>query len=248
MLQTFKSKVTSKSLVDSNVVLLRLELINPKEIEFEAGQYVLINVPKTDGAIALKHFSIASTPPEKNYIDIVAKLIHRGIASTYIDKLKIGDEVIFSGPAGVFKMHESDRNKIFIATGTGIAPIKSIIMTNYQIPNSNQISNSNVQLFWGLQHFKDIYFFKEFIQFAEQNPNFEFKICLSQEPDLTQMTPQDQKYFSSGRVTDSIFHLSPSTFQNHDFYVCGGRDAVESIRQYLYGKEVPHDQVVFEKF
>lgn len=255
MLQRFRSKVIEKSNIDTNVVLFKLELTEPFELEFIAGQYVLFNIPKEDGEIALRHLSIASPPADKKQLEFVAKLIHRGLASTFIENLKIGNEVIFSGPAGLFKFHHSEKDKIFVATGTGIAPIRSILESilnpNDQIPSSNQIPNSKLQLFWGLRHWKDVYFFEEFKKLSAENPNFQFKICLSQEKDLSNISKRDREYFELGRVNPVIensLKIDELKIENSDVFICGDRKIVDSLRKFLSTKGVSSEQIHFEKF
>lgn len=251
MLQTFKSKTIGKKTVDSDVILLTLQLIDPNQIEFVPGQYVLLNIPKEDNSIAFKHFSIASSPDRRDKIDLVVKLIHRGIASSYVEKLEIGEEVVFSGPAGRFALHENERDKIFIATGTGIAPIKSMILSEFKIQNSPLRSSSfeeqakfKIQLFWGLKHYKDTYFIKEFVKLADEHPHFKFYICISRDKNLGEVNAEYKKHFLLGRVTEGL----KERISNIDYYICGGRDIVESLRQHLYDIGVPKEQVFFEKF
>jgi Na+-transporting NADH:ubiquinone oxidoreductase subunit F len=242
MLQKYNAKLTKKERVDSDVVLLTLQLTDPAGINFSAGQYILLHVPHPNGETALKHFSIATTPDQKNNIELVAKIIHRGVASTYIESLKIDSTVHFSGPAGRFLLHDTPHSKIFIATGTGIAPIKSIIKSSL---------NSTLTLFWGLRHFKDLYFFEEFKTLAQENENFNFYICLSQEKDLSPVAEEDRKYFELGRanlVTENLLKQEKLKTENSDFYVCGGRVAVDELVQYLYQKGVNKENIFFEKF
>lgn len=244
MLQTFNTHLVEKKLLVSDIMHLRFELINPTEIQFTAGQYVLVHIPK-DETHVLRHFSIVQPSTESSYVDIVAKIIPRGAASMYFSKIEPHEDVILQGPIGLFTFSESPRNKIFLATGTGIAPIMSMFESGIM----NHESRST--LFWGLRNYKSVYFLKELKALKEKFSNFDFHICLSQEQDFSIIPEEDRKYFLSGRVNkglEEIILSHDSSLESHDFYVCGGRVAVESIRQYLYDKGAPKEQVFFEKF
>jgi ferredoxin-NADP reductase len=203
---------------------------------------VLIHVPQHDSHV-LRHFSILQPSSENSYVDIVAKIIPGGAASMYFSKMELHEDVILQGPIGLFTFKESPRDKIFLATGTGIAPIISMLNSNMKHVTCN------IKLFWGLKRFENVYFLDELKKLAAEIPNFEFKICLSQEHDLLIIPEEDRKYFISGRVNKGLEEMLHATsYMLHDYYVCGGRDAVESLRQYLYEKGAPKEQVFFEKF
>ena len=242
MLQTFNTHLVQKKTLAPDILFLRFELINPTEIEFQAGQYVLVYIPHEDSHV-LRHFSILQASTENSYVDIVAKIIPGGAASIYFSKIDLHEDVILQGPIGLFISYESPRDKIFLATGTGIVPILSILESNMEH------ETCKVTLFWGLKTLNSIYFLDELKKLEKEIPNFQFQICLSREQDFSQIPVEDKKYFLSGRVNiglEKTFHVSRFTF--HDFYICGGRLAVESIRQYLYEKGAVKQQVYFEKF
>jgi ferredoxin-NADP reductase len=174
----------------------------------------------------------------------VVELVDGGVASTYLKNLKINDQVLFKGPAGMFTLKETSKNKIFFATGTGIAPIRSMIMESQKLEVKSQKF-----LFWGLRKKEDVYFLEEFKKIKEEDKNFEFKICLSKE---TSLSPVESDFFSLGHV-DSVFEkeLFPKikkTIFDFEFYLCGARAVVESLRQFLLQKNIPQSAIFFEKF
>lgn len=242
MLQTFNTHLVEKRSLASDILLLRFELINPTQIVFKAGQYVLVHIPQEETHV-LRHFSILQASTTNSYVEIVAKIIPGGAASTYFSKIDLHEDVILQGPMGLFLFNQSPRDKIFLATGTGIAPIMSILNSNMKH------ITCNIKLFWGLKHLAAMYFLDELKKLEETIPNFQFQICLSQEKDFSQIPESDKKYFLNGRVNIGLEKMLHATsYMLHDFYVCGGRLAVESIRQYLYEKGAPKSQVFFEKF
>ncbi len=242
MLQTFKTKFLEKKQLTSDIFSFRFQCEEPNEINFSSGQYLILHVPQADGTFKRKLYSISSSSQwSKNAFDLLAKILPHGIGSDYLKILKVGDEVIFEGPAGVFILKDNQRPKIFLATGTGIAPVKSIILSclkNYaDIP---------FMLFWGLKTMQDVYYFDELKELSEEYSNFSFKIFLSRDENLNQ-----NNHFAVGRVNAGVDQLKKEnngSMTNFDFYICGDRNIVESIRQYLISQEVPTENISFEKF
>jgi len=231
MLTSFKTILTNKKQLINNTYLFTFKLIDPSEINFIPGQYLIL---KVNGKPRL--YSIASSNLVKNQIEFIIEIIPKGLASNYLINLKENDEVIFQGPAGQFILRENDKKKIFLVTGTGIAPVRSML-------ESYKLQMTNYQLFWGLKTYKDVYLLDELRE-------FNLKICLSREQNLDMISEPDRKYFDLGHIDACLEKILDTKYLilNTDFYLCGGRDAVESLRQYLLTKNVSPENVVFEKF
>ena len=245
MLSTYKTILSKKIQLTSDVYLYHFDLLEPKEITFKAGQYMILLIPLEKnshttlmrphssciyGEMARRLYSIVSPDTIKNSIEFIIEIIPGGLASSYLYNLKVKDEVVFQGPAGMFGLKENDRPKIFLATGTGIAPVRSML-ESYQLPVSSY------SLFWGLKMYKDIYLFDELKKF---NP----KICLSREQNLDMIPKTDRKYFGLGHVDQCL----EKQLTNFDFYLCGRREIIESLRQFLIKKDVLRENIYFEKF
>lgn len=235
MLQTFKTTLSSKKLLTGNIYLFNFKLIEPLEMKFIAGQYMMLKVPK-DGSFVSRLYSIASPPNIKDSFELIIELVPQGIGSCYVESLKLGQEVVFQGPAGIFYLNQNEKTKIFLVTGTGIAPVRSIL---------KGMTSANYYLFWGLKTLKDIYLLDEFKQ-------FNLKICLSKENNLEMVTEVDRKYFDLGHV-DYVFdkqfgNLTIEQLNNFEFYLCGARTVVESLKQFVLAKNIPPTNIHFEKF
>lgn len=247
MIQTYTTQLVSKKELTEDVYLFRFRSENGQKIEYKAGQYLILMVPQADGQMARRLYSILTPPDETDYFEMIIEILPNGVASQYLMKLGEHDDVIFQGPAGLFILKENNNQKVYLATGTGIAPIVNMIETSMKVKAADVKSF----LFWGVPTYKDVYLFPELKQLAESDPNLSFTICLSRETNLDTIPESDRKYFSLGRVTKSFDELSRSTdyrLSSTDYYVCGGRTVVESLRQYLYEKGIPKEVVHFEKF
>lgn len=232
MLTNFKTILTGKKHLTGNTYFFNFKLIDPLEINFIPGQHLIVKVQAKP-----RLYSICSSNKVKNQIELIVEIIPGGLASTFFLNLKINDEVEFSGPLGQFTLKENSNKKIFLATGTGIAPVLSIL-------KSHDLKSAKYELYWGLRTFNDVYLF-------EQAKKFNVKICLSRESSLNVAPEVDRKYFDLGYVDDCF--LKPisslqSLATDYDFYLCGSKTAVESIRLNLISKKIPEEKIFFEKF
>jgi len=288
MLTTYKTVLKRKTQLTEDVYLFNFKLVDPPEINFSAGQYLILNVPQSPGEPVKRLYSVASPETEKNSLEFIVQLVPNGLASIHLNNLKVGDEEVFEGPAGAFVLRKNENSKVFLATGTGIAPIRSIIISNLKSQisllrasfaevatkaeqsfggqaNPYPKTQNQYYLFWGLRYYKDVYLFDEFKNLTKEQKNFQFKICLSREESLNMIPEQDKKYFSFGHVDKEInnlcstFNVQRSTpnqnkfgsgqvLKDMDFYICGGRDVVESLKHCLVEKEAFQGNIYFEKY
>ena len=79
--------------------------------------------------------------------------------------------------------------------------------------------------------------------FNKKFPNFTFYICLSREE-----TIPDEPFYVRGRVNVGFEEKITSNINGNTYYICGGRDVTESLRQYLYDKGIQKENIIFEKF
>lgn len=248
MLTIFRTTLSHKAQLNSNTYLYHFDLLEPKEIIFKPGQYVMLKVPSDKGPVS-RLYSIATPNTNRNSFELIIGMIPGGLASNYLFLLKENSEVIFQGPAGMFSLKKNTKEKIFLVTGTGIAPILSILKsqlltTNYKLPT---------YLFWGLKYYQEVYLLNELKQWSNETmKQFEFNICLSREENLDTVPETDRKYFHLDHV-DSCFlkqfnNLTIKQLNDFDFYLCGGRQIVESLKQFLLTKNILLENIIFEKF
>ena len=206
--QKFTSRLASIEKVSSKVYVKRFDLIEPKEIAFLAGQTVMLQVAPGVN----RSMSIASPPSIHTSILVAHDVSPNGPYSQWTVHASVGDSMNFIGPLGVFVCDaQSPRRKIFVATGTGIAPFRSMVLDQLSVlrsqknldpssvslpTNHSRYGNEKVKpdkifslpapiiLYWGLRHEKDVFWEKEFEDLATKHSNFQFVLTLSQ-PALT---------------------------------------------------------------
>lgn len=246
MIQTFTTTLAEKKELVPEVWYFKFTIPENQELIYTAGQYMILFVPQPDGHPVRRLYSILTAPNGLKHFELVIKYVPGGTASEYLKTLSVGSQSTFQGPAGVFTLGDKPGTKIFFATGTGITPMLSMIEKH--IPQAK--ADQHFYLFWGMRTKDDMYFKEEIITLAKKYPNFHPHYCLSRETALDTVTESERLYCTLGRVTaafESIFKNAEELKLAH-YYICGGRDAVETLRQTLTEKQIPKEQIHFEKF
>ena len=101
--------------------------------DYNGGYIVSISIPSKDKKVK-RLYSIASNPSEKGFIELCIKYVEGGPASEYLFNLKKGDKVEMIGPFRTFFIKDKGKNIVFISTGAGIAPFRSML---YDLLNEN---------------------------------------------------------------------------------------------------------------
>ena len=128
--ETFTAHVESIKNLTHDVRQLDLCLIEPKTIDFRPGQFVSFEMPHPQtGRLVTRAYSIASQPTRSDVITLLFNLVPGGSGSGFLFDLKAGEKTHFKGPAGNFYLRDDpNRELLFIASGTGIAPIRSMLL------------------------------------------------------------------------------------------------------------------------
>ena len=240
-MQTYQTTLTKKTVFPNDVDLFHFSLDNPKGIVFTPGQYIILKVPN-GASFVNRLYSIASASTQTGSFELLIKRVPDGLASNYINTFTVGQKVEFSGPAGQFSLKNTPHAKVFLTTGTGIAPIRSFIL-------SNKGHAQKYHLFWGMPTMADLYLLDELKEIAKNDPNFKFSVCLSKELSLEKINEAGRRFFSLGHVNEAVLGLIKNLPQNSlEFYICGRREVVESLREYLYTHGIDRSLVYFERY
>lgn len=228
----YTTKVLSSGWLTSDMLELVLE--KPAGFSFQAGQFVQFFIPDVAPQAVLRSYSIASAPSTETLLFCVKILPteKQGKASVYLPGLKPGDVITFRGPEGRFVVAQNQElPKIFVATGSGIAPMRAMLADELSKPN-----NQSLHLLFGVRSQNDVFWKEEFGALAEKFKNFTFTLTLSQ--------PVGAWLGNVGRVTDHLSELPSEA----DWYLCGSLPMVKDVRSMLTGRGVSSKQIHFEIF
>jgi CDP-4-dehydro-6-deoxyglucose reductase len=148
--QEITTKVKRIDQLNDNVLALHLQTPRVQRLRFLAGQSVALTLP--DGKTT--EFPVASCPcDDRNLLFHISSKDNESTNTFTSDTLSKGDEVIVTGPKGDFLLNEdSNRTQIYIAYGTGFAPIKSLIEHGMAIDE-----NIDMHLYWIVDKEEDLY-------------------------------------------------------------------------------------------
>jgi CDP-4-dehydro-6-deoxyglucose reductase len=137
------TRINSLDLLSEDIMQVKLRLPPASNFEFLEGQFIDIIGPNS----IRRSYSIASIS-SNNKITLLIKKVKDGKLSHYwFNKAKLNDLLRIEGPKGTFFLRDRVKPLVFLATGTGIAPIISILDGLDSDPDFNQIEN--ISLFWG---------------------------------------------------------------------------------------------------
>lgn len=237
--QDFLSVVRSKKMLTHDIVELTLSIRSHPEINFNAGQYITLKMPATaDAKAAMRPFSIASSNLDRQFIQLNIRLNPQGTVTPWIfNTLKEGDVVSFSGPRGVFFMRNTMNPAVFIAGGSGMAPLRSILKTM-----SAHESQRKILYFFGALTQNDLFYLDEMKQYERMLPNFRFIPALSNEPSDSSWEGE------RGLVTEVMDRVCKEQLTGYEAYLCGKPAMIEGCTSALEKKGIDRSQVFFDLF
>jgi len=210
--------------------LIKLEF--ESEIDYQAGQYLSLKVGDSGDR---RSYSIASRPQGK-MLELMVDVAPMGIGSKYILGLKIGDKVEALCPMGGFVIDngelKGDKKMVFVATGSGIVPMKPMIEDLLIDKNYNE----KILLIWGMRHQEELFWIEEFRKLEGAYANFEFRLVLSQ--------GGDDWGGDRGHVAD-VFDKS---YEGWVAYICGNKDMIAQTAAILESTGIKRENIHYEKF
>jgi len=220
-----------------DVAVLTLRLPSNEKFKFVAGQYVDILLKGGKR----RSYSIAN-PPAAEGVGALEFHIRHTPGGLYTEQvfgaMKVRDLLRFEGPLGTFSLREdSDKPAIFLASGTGFAPIKAIIEMAF---SKNLFDNRKAALYWGCRAKRDLYMLN--VPVAWSHRNFRFV------PVLSDPTPECAWSGRSGFVHRAVMEDFPD-MSGVQVYACGVPIMVESARKDFSAKcGLPADEFYADSF
>ncbi len=206
------------------------------DFRFTPGQFVSV-IDRVDTKEITRAYSIAS-PRGGNRFALCLNRIPEGHVSPHLFKLKPGDEIEIREPLGYFTMRHPGHRAVFIATGTGVAPFRSMLLDH--LPTTHP----HVTLLFGVRQEEGLLYRKEFERLAQDYATFRFL------PTLTR--PNENWTGLRGRVQehlDEALHLqSYEDISTVDVYICGLREMVDDVRRELKARGFDRKQIIYEKY
>lgn len=228
-----------------------------EDFPFKAGQFVSMVAQDQNGKQQTRAYSIASAP-HSNKFDLCVNRVQGGFFSNLLCDLEDGQIVKFHGPHGHFVLRNPLTESIFIATGTGVAPMRAFVQRLF--PESGPESGKDLsegRSFWlvyGTRHPTELYYQSYFEKVAAERPNFHY---------LTTLSRADESWKGArGYVQDLVTRIveqnpccapRPEPPQEGESfgayaYICGLNEMVSANRERLTALGWHRKQVIFERY
>lgn len=212
------------------------EVPEVEDFAFTPGQFISV-IDREEGKEVTRAYSIAS-PRQGNRFALCLNRVEDGIVSPWLFSLKPGDAVEIHEPLGYFTLRHPGHRAVFVATGTGIAPFRSMLLDH--LPRTH----AEITLLFGVRYERGLLYSEEFEQLAREYPNFRFM------PTITR--PSEAWNGRTGRVQqhldEALAIRTPDELATIDVYICGLKEMVDDVRKDLKQRGLDRKQIIYEKY
>jgi len=215
-----------------------LEFNQDVNFDYIAGQFVMIELPiKQKEKNIIRSYSIGSHSSGLNKIELCIVLKEDGIGTPYIfNNVNIGSTLKVSGPYGHFTMPDDiDSDICLIATGTGIAPIRGML-----IELLKKGFKKNITLIFGNRYLKDILYYDDFNTLEAIHKNFKFIPTLSRE--------LEEKWTGEKGYVHPIYHKLFKDRNDVEYFICGFEGMVKEAKKTLVDLKVDKSKIHMENY
>ena len=220
-IKTLPCRVQKMEHVAPDVMIIYLKLPANERLQFLAGQY--IDILMKDGK--RRSFSLANAPHDDELLQLHVRNYRGGTFAEHVfTRMKERDILRFEGPLGTFFLREdSDKPIVFVASGTGFAPVKGILEHVFHIKNTRGSARKMV-LYWGNRTKADLYMANLAESWQREHDNFTFI------PVLSEALPADDWNGRNGLVHQAVLQ-DFSDLSGHQVYACGAPAMVEAAHR-----------------
>lgn len=235
IVKTMPCRVEKLEKLADDVMRVRIKLPANERLQFLAGQY--IDFQLKDGRT--RSYSLANAPHDDALLELHIRHVPGGLFTDQVfTTLKERDILRLKGPLGSFFIREdSDKPMIFIAGGTGFAPIKSMLEHAFATHTDRELV-----LYWGARARKDLYLAELPQQWLAERPNFSFI------PVLSQALPGDGWQGRTGFVHEAVL-ADFTDLSGYQVYASGAPAMVDSAREsFVNTRGLPEDAFFADAF
>ena len=230
-IKTLPCRVETLEKRADDVMVVKIKLPATERLQFLAGQYIdfLLKNGKS------RSYSLANPPHDDALLELHIRHVAGGLFSDQVfSTMKARDILRLKGPLGSFFIREdSDLPMIFIAGGTGFAPIKGMLEHAFAAHLDRQMV-----LYWGVRSLKDLYMVERPQQWQREYPNFSFI------PVLSSPEPADQWQGRTGYVHEAVL-ADFADLSGYQVYACGAPIMVDSAHGAFTTQRGLHEEAFF---
>ena len=232
--KTLPARVVSLHKLSHDVMEMTLKLPSTQNLPFRAGQYIEFLL--RDGK--RRSFSLANSPNNEEYLELHLRLLEGGYFTQHVfNEMKEKALVRINGPLGTFFIaDDSKRPLIFVAGGTGFAPIKSMVEQLIEEGDKREI-----HVYWGVRAKHDLYSDHLPKKWAYQNDNIHYV------PVLSEAEESDNWDGREGFVHEAIA-TDFDDLSQLDVYMAGPPPMIKAAKEQFSRQGLPEDQLFSDSF
>jgi CDP-4-dehydro-6-deoxyglucose reductase len=233
--KTLPCRIQKMERLADDVMALHLKLPANEKLTFLAGQFVEFLLKDR----SRRSFSIANAPHDAEVLQLHVRHVAGGQFTDHVfGKMKERDILRFEGPLGTFFLREeSDKPVVFVASGTGFAPIKAVIEHMFHKANARPMT-----LYWGGRRPKDLYMNELPARWGAEQSGFKYV------PVVSDGMPEDNWSGRTGFVHRAVMQDFPD-LSGHQVYACGVPVMVDSARRdFIAQCKLPEDEFYADSF
>lgn len=237
--KTLPCRVHKLERVAPGVMVISLKLPANERLQFLAGQYIDIFMKNGKR----RSFSLANAPHDDELLQLhIRNYLGGTFAEHVFTRMKERDILRFEGPLGTFFLREdSDKPIIFVVSGTGFAPVKSILEHAFHVRNLRG-NERQMMLYWGNRTKADLYMTDLAESWQQKHDNFTFI------PVLSEALPQDNWSGRTGLVHQAVLE-DLGDLSGYQVYACGAPAMVEAAhKDFTKLRGLPEDEFFSDAF
>ncbi len=231
-----EAKLIGSREIAPSVRHFEFEALGVDRLDFVPGQFTSFT-EVVGGKEITRAYSLASAPSGTNRFELCLNRVEPGHLSPRLFEMKPGDRIQMREPLGMFVLRQPPRDSILIATGTGVAPFRSILQA------SLNASSAAFTLLFGVRYESHLLYRQEFEEMAVRYPHFRFWPTLTR-PDADWKGRQGRVQTHLAEAISALGHEG----QDLDFYLCGLKEMVDDVRSALKGQGFDRKQIFYEKY
>jgi CDP-4-dehydro-6-deoxyglucose reductase len=235
IIKTLPCRVEKLERLADDVMRMKLKLPATERLQFLAGQY--LDFQLKDGKT--RSYSLANPPHDDALLELHIRHVPGGFFSDQVfSTMKERDILRLKGPLGSFFIREdSDKPMLFVAGGTGFAPIKGMLEHLFAAHSEREMV-----LYWGVRSLKDLYLAELPSQWQAERPNFTFI------PVLSEPHADDAWQGRTGYVHQAVL-ADFADLSGYQVYACGAPVMVDGARAaFTAERGLPEDEFFADSF
>lgn len=234
VIKTLPARVVKMEKAADDVMILSLKLPANQRLQFLAGQYVDILLKDNQR----RSFSLANPPHADEFLELHIRHVPNGLFTTHVfTRMKEKDLLRLRGPLGVFFLREeSDLPAIFVAGGTGFAPIKGILEHAFA-----RGIRRPLHLYWGVRAQRDLYMDALPRAWAREHANFRYT------PVLSEPRAEERWDGRTGWVHDAVTADYPD-LSGYEVYASGPPPMIEALKRTFFARGLSPERLYFDSF